>query len=273
MLMSISGLALGCGDLTSSQISPEPRSRANTSVVNVSGTDYMWFQSEEEARAALVRPTVHTAIPYLKVYSGNEFEYRAEMRYYGNRGKISGTLTFSQGPQSMQPMQVEAAEGFVFDRNQTLKMEPKFIQAPAACGYGATLSLVYTAGLEVAIPHIGAWEPFARDVKHSNTMAYQPTCDCSSDKPGVTSGPSDPGYDPSDPNGDGCGDGTGGSGSGTQFQPGQYTGGETVNWNTGVGNGGRSACGSLAVVEYVCIDLWDPERGWVEWACGYVTTC
>ncbi|HEX8451882.1 MAG TPA: hypothetical protein VF647_07290 [Longimicrobium sp.] len=89
----------------------------------------------------------------------------------------------------------------------------------------------------------------------------------------VVTGPSDPGYDPSDPNGDGCGDGTGGQASGTQFQPGQATGGETVTWSGGVGNGGTSVCGSLAVVEYVCIDVWDEEAGWVEWDCGYATTC
>ena len=98
---------------------------------------------------------------------------------------------------------------------------------------------------------------------------------CDEDGTGGTlvTGPSDPGYDPSDPNGDGCGDGSGGPASGTQFQPGQYTGGETVTWNGGIGNGGTSVCGTAAVVEYICIDVWDPERGWVEWECGYATTC
>jgi hypothetical protein len=63
------------------------------------------------------------------------------------------------------------------------------------------------------------------------------------------------------------------SGSGTAYNTGDFTGGETVTWSGGVGDGGRSVCGSLAVVEYVCIDVWDEERGWVEWDCGYATTC
>lgn len=64
----------------------------------------------------------------------------------------------------------------------------------------------------------------------------------------------------------------GGSGSGTQFGPGDSTDGETVDWKTGVGNGGSSVCGSKAIVEYVCIDILT-EDGWVEWSCGFATTC
>jgi hypothetical protein len=91
----------------------------------------------------------------------------------------------------------------------------------------------------------------------------------------------DAGYDPYDPvltlDVDDCGSGSepgGDSGSGTQFEPGDGTGGETVDWGSGIGNGGTSACGDLAVVEYVCIDTWDESAGaWVEWGCGYATTC
>lgn len=66
----------------------------------------------------------------------------------------------------------------------------------------------------------------------------------------------------------------GSSGSGTQYEPGDYTGGETVDWGTGTGNGGTSVCGEAAFVEYVCIDVYNEETGaWEEWGCGYVTTC
>jgi hypothetical protein len=85
------------------------------------------------------------------------------------------------------------------------------------------------------------------------------------------------GYDPYDPTGSGEGDDDGcsggGGGSGTPYEPGDYTGGETVDWGTGAGNGGSSACGDNARVEYVCIDEWVEGTGWVEWGCGYVTTC
>ncbi|HEU4453059.1 MAG TPA: hypothetical protein VFR81_08360 [Longimicrobium sp.] len=66
----------------------------------------------------------------------------------------------------------------------------------------------------------------------------------------------------------------GSTGTGTQYEPGDYTGGETVDWGTGIGNGGTSVCGTEAFVEYVCIDVYDPETGmWEQWGCGYVTTC
>jgi hypothetical protein len=83
-------------------------------------------------------------------------------------------------------------------------------------------------------------------------------------------------YDPyasSDPDCD-DGDSTGGGGGGTSYQPGDFTGGETVDWATGVGNGGTSACGKDAKVEFVCIDIYDAATGeWKEWSCGYATTC
>jgi|GEM_PF-2493173 len=86
-------------------------------------------------------------------------------------------------------------------------------------------------------------------------------------------------YDPYDPMASAYGDGgvsydCGTTGSGTQYEPGDYTGGETVDWGTGTGNGGTSVCGATALVEYVCIDIYNPETGvWEEWGCGYVTTC
>lgn len=84
-------------------------------------------------------------------------------------------------------------------------------------------------------------------------------------------------YNPYDPMAAGSGTDAGGcagTGSGAQYQPGDYTGGETVDWGTGQGNGGTSVCGNEAMVEYVCIDVYNEETGfWEEWGCGYVTTC
>jgi hypothetical protein len=97
----------------------------------------------------------------------------------------------------------------------------------------------------------------------------------------------DPSYDPYGDGGDDGWDGgadddcnSGGSGggeqegSGIQYYPGDYTGGETVDWETGIGNGGSSVCGGAAMVDYACIDTWNGETGeWDEWGCGYVTRC
>ena len=82
-------------------------------------------------------------------------------------------------------------------------------------------------------------------------------------------------YDPSAPEEPGghCSD-SGTTGSGIQFSPGDYTSGETVDWNTGQGNGGTSSCGMAAKVEYICIDEYDPDTGkWKTYSCGYATTC
>jgi hypothetical protein len=86
--------------------------------------------------------------------------------------------------------------------------------------------------------------------------------------------PVDEGGDPANCEPDGEGGGNDPTGSGIQFQPGDFTGGETVDWNTGIGNGGQSVCGSAAQVETACIDIWNESTGdWSEWSCGYATTC
>jgi hypothetical protein len=84
---------------------------------------------------------------------------------------------------------------------------------------------------------------------------------------------SDSGSDTCDGAPTGDGSDTGGTGTGTYFDPGDYTGGQTVDFGTGEGSGNPSQCGLAAVVEYVCIDVWDPEGHWTEWACGFVTSC
>ena len=96
--------------------------------------------------------------------------------------------------------------------------------------------------------------------------------------PDGSSGPYDPYSSGGDEECDGTSEespaGDGSSGSGTQYQPGDNTGGETVGWGDGIGDGGTSVCGADAVVEYVCIDVWDDRSAsWTEWDCGYVTTC
>jgi hypothetical protein len=84
-------------------------------------------------------------------------------------------------------------------------------------------------------------------------------------------------YDPYAPDDEGdCPDASesGSGGSGTEYHPGDSTGGETVDWGTGIGNGGQSACGTAAVVEYVCIWIWnDVGQKYDLYSCGYATTC
>lgn len=73
---------------------------------------------------------------------------------------------------------------------------------------------------------------------------------------------------------DGGGGGGDGVGTGIFYQPGESTGGNTVDFATGEGlSGGGSVCGAAAVVQYICIDILDEQGNWKEWGCGYVTGC
>lgn len=117
------------------------------------------------------------------------------------------------------------------------------------------------------------WFEWGHSGRSGHTSKSQPECTCTD-----ATSLQDAAYDPYSDGDDGsmpCDDlSIGGTGSGILFQPGDNTGGETVDWNTGEGNGGTSACGAAAVVEYVCLDTWNEEtQQYEEWGCGYVTTC
>jgi hypothetical protein len=149
--------------------------------------------------------------------------------------------------------------GFTVDRHQ--KIVGFAHVAPAFC---VLAFYAYLRGFTVPISEL-----------HNATL-YQVACSDGGNSP-TTFTEVDYAYDSpdDDPNGGStCSDGSSGgsTGSGTYYSPGDNTGGETVDWNTGQGNGGSSVCGGTAVVEYICIDEWDGEK-WVEWSCGYATTC
>lgn len=117
------------------------------------------------------------------------------------------------------------------------------------------------------------WLKWGEAARSKDTTATQPPCNCT-DATTLQSSAYDP-YSDGDDGSMPCGEfNSGGEATGIQFKPGDYTGGETVDWSTGKGNGGSSVCGAAAVVEYVCIDTWNAEKGrFEEWGCGYVTTC
>ena len=283
LLVLVSGLALGCGDLTSSQINPEPKTRPNMSIVTVDGREYMSFESVDEARASVGWAAIYDHDTHV-FWRGAAADYASILDYYGNRALISGTLTFSGGTESMAPLKVEEGRNNLFDMRQQLYITQS-AQAPNTCGLSATLSLSYLAATEVYIPGYGPYEP-GRVIKHGNSSAYQPKCTCSDGGGGgdpIRENVSSASYDPyadatSDNAGSDCDDGGGTSeggsnpGSGTQFGEGDYTGGETVDWGTGVGNGGSSECGAAAQVRYVCIDIYI-DGAWRQWSCGWATTC
>jgi hypothetical protein len=147
---------------------------------------------------------------------------------------------------------------------------------PSHCGHAANLTTRYSAqAVFFVVPDPStrffvtvSAPPHQLGVKEAFQPECEP-CDPGGRPPRVTSAEYDPyahqqGCDPSG--------GGGWGGSGTQYDIGDYTGGELVSWDGAIGIGGESACGSGARVEYVCIDYWDGTQ-WVHWACGYVTHC
>lgn len=93
-----------------------------------------------------------------------------------------------------------------------------------------------------------------------------PACDCNDDPRGVD-------YDPYADGGE-CATSGSGSSTATYSEPydGAYTGGQTVDFDSGMPDGGTSICGSEAVLAYVCVDI-TYEDGTKASKCGWATTC
>ena len=242
----------------------------------------MAFQSEAEARASLQWPAIYNADQSVSWY-GRDASYASTLDYFGNRALIDGTLVLSEKTQSMAPIAVRTGRKNVFDRRQQLYLD-NTATAHAECGLAATLSLTYLAATDIFI-HTGGVFEFGSVPAAGSDVAFQPDCSCTGGGGGggdpIRDDVGDGSYDPysagtSPSTSSGCGEGGGGggdpAGSGTQFMEGDYTGGETVDWGTGVGNGGASECGMAAQVRWVCIDVF-VDGAWKKWSCGWGTTC
>jgi hypothetical protein len=61
--------------------------------------------------------------------------------------------------------------------------------------------------------------------------------------------------------------------AGTQYIVGDYTGGQTVDFHTGIGTGNPSVCGSATRVIKVVLEVFDDQGYLVNSIEGYATTC
>lgn len=172
------------------------------------------------------------------------------------------TMTMAQNDEYGGRIYTYEFIGYTVDRHQKIKGIAHIAPEYCAMAYYA-----YLRGITVAIAQL------------HNTTLYEVACNTGPDPENeAADDPYAASYDPSSPTDDpeACsgpsGAGGSGEGSGTPYEPGDNTGGETVDWHTGEGNGGVSLCGGAATVEYICIDTWDGEK-WVRWSCGFATTC
>lgn len=209
----------------------------------------------------------HALVYASMVLFGNWAKHDITTRRTGNNDPLSEEVSFEE-PLFPVPWRHQYESG-------------AYVHLPKTCGF--TVSGTVRHSTAHVLPVTGGLIRWG-DVVRTSWATPESQSDCA---PCKTATPiREVVYDPYDPysgssgeDGD-CNDGSGGSGgadgsgSGTQYVPGDYTGEETVSWTTGQGNGGASACGTAAQVQYVCIDTWDEASGkWVQWDCGYVTTC
>lgn len=198
---------------------------------------------------------------------------QAFMQYFANRARQTVQITLRN-----KNGMITSNSGESEDHNLLPNVRSIFTTtsaaAPGTCGYIVDATSVHKAWHEV-ITQSGGWLSWGLQTISNSKSVMQPTCKtaCSTVSPTQFQNAS---YDPyAEPGSDddSCASGSQ-VGSGTQFNPGDYTGGETVDWNTGIGDGGTSACGLAAKVEYICIDEWDADtQTWKRYSCGYATTC
>ena len=264
----------GCSDLgTAPAASPAPAGGART----YSSTDV------DPAKSWPVQIRSH--LSGVEMPTGSSYPaqatVRASMFYDAYHARITakGILRDASGTTTRDFLPKEQHTTFYFQNNHL----------PAEWSIALTKSC--GSILEADVSYEAWWRGFAvgsgeivleRAVAADQAIGQQEECECEEGggNPGTELMPhimGDVAYDPyapSDLSTDcGGGSGGGGGGGGTQYEPGDSTGGETVDWGTGQGNGGESACGDQAIVEYICVDIWIEGSGWREWSCGFATTC
>lgn len=192
----------------------------------------------------------------------------AYMKYFANYARITLPVTLLYNNSHVTTTTGSAEEAHWLPTTRGLNAVAS-VGVNGSCGHTVNATAIFY--IHNQFPLSKGWFEWDKEGHSKSTSRSQPACSCS----GSTS-LTDPAYDPYGNDGGEmvCGNGGTSGGSGIPYDPGDHSGGETVDFGTGVGNGGSSACGAAAVVEYVCIDIWDGERKiWVEYACGYVTTC
>lgn len=265
VMTSLLLLVPGCMDATrATGHTPAPGSPVEALAWD--GYDAPSFTSLAEVPAEYYGAEVRTTSLTIR-WVGNVANAYASMTYYGNRGSQHLTVTVMKDYSEVTRNEiVDHARSTIIPSERSMGT-PLPTVVPEACGQLATLKVLYAARVVAFVT--SEFTQFSFDDAQRFDDAPQP--DCAPDEPCSVDTYADHNYDPYA--GDDCGDsGNDGGGSGTQYYPGDYTGGETVDWESGTGNGGTSACGTAARVHWLCIEILTEHDGWVE-VCGYATAC
>lgn len=192
----------------------------------------------------------------------------AWMQYWANYARLTLPLTLMFGNSEVTTSTGMTELASVIPATREMEARTS-VGVYGSCGH--TLNATGNFFVRHQVPIGKAWFFWGEETATASATASQPDCTCK-ESTDLKYSSYDP-YAESDPSG--CGsEGETSTGTGTQYGAGDLTGGETVNWNTGIGNGGTSACGEEAVVDYICIDVWNEQtQSWEEWSCGYATVC
>ena len=277
-------LLAACGDLgTGPGVTPYPRPGlpgVRNGEELVSDPPVQWPVIIRSVDAGIEDPSNATRATFTTIH------LFGSMVYDGYHASISASASVRESTGSVVQRvfapQYQHVSGMAF-RYNNFSAQPFPVLVQSACGAAVDADVTFRAWWQ-GVNLEGTIYAFDQEEENRTVQTQFPPCQpCpSSGSGGGTGGGSeiayvvDPEYDPYASGGSDCtdnnGNGGGGSGTGTQYSPGDFTGGETVDWTTGTGNGGKSICGTEAVVEYVCIDYWDGNK-WISWSCGYATAC
>lgn len=257
----------GCADVTF------PRSRLSVNPV-VTTVTMATCDGTVPCYASMAAVPPETLLPEIYTVSPVVYwEYQnavgsSRMTYYGNRAEESFVLEIS-GPSNASRTAIATSQPSFFPQ-YNVHVTPGFrLGADGDCGHRADLHSQHTAKSVLFVEYRGLTEVSVSRAGGDDDR--QAEC---IEEPCPVNNFENALYNAYDPGGcDGGGAGGGGStASGTAYAVGDYTGGETVDWGTGVGNGGASGCGTYAKVERVCFEYMSDLEGWIQ-VCGFATMC
>jgi len=233
---------------------------------------YPRFHSVSEVPSSFGLATIYDVRP-LVYWQGSVANASAAMDYWGNVANQRLTLTLSKGGSQVYTREATSHEGNFVPVTRTLTTPGFTARVSGTCGHVANLATAHVAKV-VVIVDIEKFTELSVAERPGGASAMQPSCASSPCTSTVSNDQTSYGgdFDPYAPSSGSCDGGSGIGTSGTQFEVGDYTGGQTVNWKTGVGTGSPSACGDQARVDYICVE-YNTGDGWKSLDCGYVTTC
>ncbi|MCR4338897.1 MAG: hypothetical protein NUW01_03310 [Gemmatimonadaceae bacterium] len=226
-------------------------------------TQYAEMPAEFRQKPGIIRTWVDAGFVSSRAYG------QAGMEFLANYAKITMPVTLLFNNSEVTTTVGYSEQAYFLPLTRELSANAS-VAVNGSCGY--TVNAHAEFFIRNQFPLKTGWFEWGQEGRSGDASNSQPACSC-----GEATMLLDAAYDPYSVDGvdSSCGStGTSGGDGGTQYYPGDNTGGETVNFHTGQGNGGTSACGAYAVVEYVCFDTWDAKtETWKEWGCGYVTMC